>query len=298
MRDEAVGGVFVAAASVQFGLVVVFGKVATNRGLPVQSLLTIRFAIAAAVLAVGLLVTGNSLRAARGEGIKLVLLGSAGYGVEATLFFLAIARGTASAVTLLFFVYPVLVTLSSALLGARMPGALVAGSLASAVAGAALVIASSGRLDVTTSGIAFALGSAAMFTVYLLGIERMLQRTSSAVASMWVSAAAAAIIAVYAGASGTAQWPAGARQWWPVAGTGIFTCGAFFFLLAGLRRLGAVRTSIIAALEPLSTATLAILFLGEPLRPGTVGGGVLILAGAVAASVARGRKPEPETSVP
>jgi len=115
---------------------------------------------------------------------------------------------------------------------------------------------------------------------------------------MWVSAAAAAAIAVYAFAVRGAAVPQGARQWWPVVGTGVFTSGAFFALFAGLRRLGAVRTAIIAALEPLSTATLAVIFLGDPLRPGTIGGGVLILAGAVAASVARARRPEPETSVP
>jgi drug/metabolite transporter (DMT)-like permease len=59
-----------------------------------------------------------------------------------------------------------------------------------------------------------------------------------------------------------------------------------------------VRTAIIAALEPLSTATLAVLFLGDPLRAGTLAGGVLILVGAIAAGVARARRPEPETSVP
>jgi drug/metabolite transporter (DMT)-like permease len=298
MRDEALGGAFVAASSIQFALVVVLGKVATNRGLPVQSLLAIRFAIAAVVLVFGLAATRQTLRAARGEGWKLIVLGSAGYGVEATFFFLAIARGTASAVTLLFFVYPVIVAVSSAALGTRVPGALVAGSLVSAMAGAALVIVSSGRLDVTTTGIAFALGSAAMLSVYLLGIERTLRRTSSTVASMWVSASAAAIITVFAFSSGTAQWPAGARQWWPVIGTGVFTSGAFLCLIAGLRRLGAVRTSIIGALEPLATATLAIVFLGDPLRPGTVAGGALILAGAVSASIARGGTSKVEATVP
>src|SRR5512143_942990 len=115
MPEELLGGVFVALASVQFGLVVVLGKVATNRGMPVASLLSIRFGIAAVILGLGLIAARKPLRAARGEGIKLLVLGSIGYGVEATLFFLAIARGTASAVTLLFFVYPVIVTLLSAL---------------------------------------------------------------------------------------------------------------------------------------------------------------------------------------
>jgi drug/metabolite transporter (DMT)-like permease len=294
MRDEAFGGLFVALASLQFGLMVVLGKVSTNRGLPVQSLLAIRFGMAAAILAGGMAIARKPLRAARGEGVPLLLLGAAGYGVEATLFFLAIARGTASAVTLLFFVYPVVVTVISAALGMGLPGALVIGSLTSAVAGVALVVGSSGHLDVSGSGVAFALSSATIFALYLLGAERTLKRTSSAAASVWVSAAAAAAIAVYAWLSGTAQWPVGARQWWPVVGTGVFTAGAFFCLFAGLRRLGAVRTAIIAALEPFSAATLAIIFLGEPLRAGTIAGGALILVGAIAAGIARGGRRERE----
>jgi len=298
MPEEALGGLFVALASVQFGLVVVLGKVASNRGVPVESLLAIRFGIAAVLLAAALIATRKPLLAAPGEAVKLFALGALGYGVEATLFFLALARGTASAVTLLFFVYPVVVTVISAFAGVGIPGTLVVGSLSAAVAGVALVAGTSGRFDVSGAGIAFALASATMFALYLLGMERTLKRTSSAVASTWVSASAAIAIALYAIASGKAAWPHGAHQWWPVIGTGIFTCGAFFALFAGLRRLGAVRTAIIAALEPLSTATLAVIFLGDPLRPGTIGGGVLILAGAVAAGVARARRPEPETSVP
>lgn len=298
MPEEALGGLFVALASLQFGLVVVLGKVASNRGVPVGSLLAVRFGIAAVVLAAALIATRTPLAAAPGERTGLLLLGALGYGIEASFFFLALARGTASAVTLLFFVYPVIVTVVSAVSGAGIPGRLVVGSLGAALAGVALVVGTSGRLDISGAGIAFALGSAGMYTIYLLGIERTLHRTSSVVASMWVSAAASAAIALYAFALRGAAMPHGARQWWPVIGTGVFTSGAFFTLFAGIRRLGAIRTAIIAALEPFSTAALAVIFLGDPLRLGTVGGGVLILGGAVAAGIARGRSPEPETSVP
>src|SRR5439155_19387941 len=187
MPEEALGGLFVALASVQFGLVVVLGKVAPNRGVPLEPLLAIRFGIAAILLAAGLVATRASLLAARGERARLLVLGALGYGVEATLFFLALARGTASAVTLLFFVYPVIVTVVSALAGVGMPGALVVGSLGAAVAGVGLVVGTSGRFDVTGAGIAFALASATMFALYLLGMERTLRRTSSVVASTWIS---------------------------------------------------------------------------------------------------------------
>lgn len=296
MREDPFGGMFVALASLQFGGVVVLGKVVSRRGVPVSSMLAVRFAVAALIIGVALAAARRPIRPARGEGARLVLLGAIGYGGEAGLFFLAIAHGTASAVTLLFFVYPVLVTVFTALLSRRLPRALVVGSLAAAVAGSALVVASSGGLDITGAGIGFALGSATLFSLYLLGAERTLRRTTSTAGAMTVSASAAAALATAAIVT-RARLPAGPRELVPVIGMGIFTAGAFLCLFAGLRRVGAVRTSIIAALEPLSTATLAIAFLGEPLRIGVVLGGALVLSGSVAAGIAR-RPGEPEAFVP
>jgi drug/metabolite transporter (DMT)-like permease len=68
---------------------------------------------------------------------------------------------------------------------------------------------------------------------------------------------------------------------------GVASAGAFVCLLAGLQRIGAVRTAIVSATEPLSAAFLAYVFLDESVSPGTALGGALILAGAIVASVGR-----------
>lgn len=285
------GAFWVAVGSVLYGAVVVFGKVATDRGVAVPTMLGIRFAIAAGLLAAVLAVRGEPLRPARGEGWRIAGLGAAGYAIEAALFFLAVERGTATAVTLLFFTYPVIVTLLAVALGRGAPGWLIGGALAATVAGTVLVVLSSGEVDVTTAGIAFALGSAGVYSLYLLTIEGVLVRTSSLAGAMVVAASASAVLGGYAAAAGSG-WPDGWRGWGPLAGMGACTAGAFLAVLSGLRRIGAVRTAIVAALEPLATGVLAALFLDEPLRAGLVTGGTLILSGAVAASLAR-REPEP-----
>ncbi|HVL33544.1 MAG TPA: DMT family transporter [Actinomycetota bacterium] len=297
MRRETIGGGFIALSSLQFGAVVVLGKTITDT-MPVTWLLSIRFAIAAVVLALGSAAARLPLRPAPGEWRKLLILGAVGYGTEASLFFLAIARGTASAVTLLFFVYPVLVLLLSLALGRGAPGLLIGGSLGAAVAGTALVVGSSGGLDVSSAGIAFALTSACSYAIYLIGMEHVLHRTPSVVAAMWVSAAASVALGIVSAATGNVRLPDGAAEWLPVIGMGVFTAGAFFGLFAGLRLIGAVRTAIIAALEPLSTAVMAVIFLDESLRTGTLIGATLILGGATAASLARAHDAEPETQVP
>ncbi|HEX9236308.1 MAG TPA: DMT family transporter [Actinomycetota bacterium] len=291
------GGAFIVVASLQFGGVVVLGKIVTEHGLPVASFLAIRFTVAALLLFVALLGIGQPLIASPGERVPLTVLGMAGYAVEAGLFFAAVQHGSAAAVTLLFFTYPVWVALAALALGRGLPDWLLGAALFSAVGGAGLVILSSGGLDITTAGILFAFASAFTFAMYLTGADAVLKRTNSLTGAAWVSAAAGVALAVFAFSSGSAQWPAGLHQWAAVIGTAVFTAGAFVCLFAGLRRLGAVRTSIVAATEPLAASLLAVAFLNERLRPGTVGGGTLILAGAVAASLAR-REPPTEPPVP
>jgi len=294
-----VGGLFIVAASFQFGIVVVLGKILTRgpRALDVPTMLAVRFAFGAVLLLAVLAVLRRPALPARTERVPLALLAMFGYAVEASLFFLAATHGEAAAVTLLFFTYPILVTLGSMALGQGAPGWMIGASLLCALAGASLVILASGGLAITGLGVLFALGAATVYSGYLLGADRVLRRTDALAGAMWVSLFASLALAVVALVTGHAEVPRGLRQWAPLFGMGAATAGAFVCLFAGLRRLGPVRTAIVAATEPLSATVLAFLFLDEPIRAGVVGGGVLILAGAVTASLAR-VAPEAEPEVP
>lgn len=279
---------FILLTSLQFGSVVILGKIATRPGgLPVASLLAYRFAAAALLLAVALVAFRLPKAAAPGEGWRLGVLGMIGYAAEAAMFFASLRHGTAAAVTLLFFTYPVMVALFAFATGKGLPGWLLGGALVSVVAGAAIVAVGGGGVSVDGTGAALALGSALTISFYLVGAERVLEGTHSLTGATWVSASAAIGLFAYALVTSEATWPRGWHQWGPVLGMAAFTAGAFVCLFAGLRRLGVVRTSILSATEPLTATALAAVFLGEGVRAPTVMGGLLILAGAVAASLAR-----------
>lgn len=297
VASEAIGGLAAAASAFAFGTAVVLGVIATERGLPIPALLAVRFSVAAALVALVLLSLRRSLRAAPGEGLWLLLLGGVGYGAEAGFFYLALQEGTAAAVSLLFFTYPVWVTVLVALMGRGGPGLLVGLSLAAAVAGAALVVASSGGLDITLAGVLLSFAAAVTFAVYLILVDARLRRTPSLVASLWVTAGAAATLALFALVSGEGRLPNDRTEWWAVVGQGVVTSAAFLALFVGLRRLGPVRVSVVASLEPVATAILAYFVLQQAVRPLTAVGGALIVGAAAAAALARGRE-VPETTVP
>ena len=291
-RRDVAGGLLTAAAALVFGTIVTIGRSEGVRDVPVSALLGIRFATAAAVLAVVLGVARQPVRPLRGEWWRLVLLGALGYGVEAAFFFLALGRGTAATVTLLFYTYPVWVAVLSAVFGMGLPGILVGGALAAAVVGSGVVVASSGGLDITTLGILFALASAVTISFFLIGLETLVRRTSPLASSMWIALAASAGQAAFSLTTGV-RLPAWPAELVPILAMGGLTAAAFSLLFLGVRRLGAVRAAIISSLEPVAAAVLALVFLGETLRPGVLFGGLLILGGAIAASLARG-VPEPE----
>ena len=294
-RGETLGGALVGFASLLFGMVVIFGKQAENAGVAVPSMLALRFGAAAAILAAVLLVRRQPLAAARGERRWLVLLGAAGYAAESAFFFAALPHGTAAAVVLLFFTYPVFVTVASWALGRGAPSRLTLASLACAVGGAAVVVGTGSGLSIRLLGAAFALCSALLYTTYLVGADRFVRRTDPLTTSMWVAGAASAGLVVYALLSGQVTVPDGWRAWGPILGMATSTAAAFVCLMAGLRRIGPVRTAIVSATEPLAASLLAFWFLGESVRVGTAVGGVFILAGAITASVTRAAVPaEPQ----
>ena len=84
--------------------------------------------------------TGRPLMPEPGERRGLILAGIFGYGTESALYFSALNHGSAAAVTLLFYTYPVIVMLVSIAIERRAPARLLIAALLLAVVGSAIVV--------------------------------------------------------------------------------------------------------------------------------------------------------------
>jgi drug/metabolite transporter (DMT)-like permease len=296
-RRETIGGLLVGVSALQFGFVVLLGKFVRRHGLSVEAMLSIRFGLGALLLVAALIALRRPLLAAPGERAGLAILALIGYAVEATFFFTALGHGTVAAVTLLFFTYPVLVTLGTWAIGRGTPPRQTLLALGCALVGSAIVVGTGAGLQIETLGVVLALASATTFTGYLIGADAVLRRTNALTSAMWVSAGASIGLFLYASAIGHWRLPAGSHEWFPLLGMGLASAGAFVCLMEGIQRIGAVRTAIVSALEPLAAATLAWMFLGEDVTWGIALGGTLILVAAVTASLARAATPQ-EQQIP
>jgi drug/metabolite transporter (DMT)-like permease len=286
-RNDLLGGLSAAASAILFGAIIIWGRFVLERGIPVETMLSIRFAIGARVLTGAIFVRRRPVLAEPGERLRLVLLSLFGYAIEASIYFTATQHGTVASVTLLFFLYPVFVTMWAWAFGGRLPARLTIIALLCAVGGAAIVVGTGTGLAIDGVGVVLAITTAFTYSAYLTGADLLIKRTNALTSAMWVSAFASLGLFVFANAVGHWQVPSGAAEWGPLVGMGLASGAAFFFLMEALNRIGAVRTAIISAMEPLAAAVLGLTFLDESVTVGVAVGGLLILAGSVLASLAR-----------
>ena len=285
-RGELIGSALSVAMAALFAAVVILGSKVQAGGPPFVTL-AIRFGGQSVLLLALAVALGRPGFPAPGERMALAVAGMLGYGTEAALYFSALNHGSAAAITLLFYTYPVWVMLVTIGLDRRAPPVALFAALALAIAGSAVVVlGGAGQADVEPIGIALALATSLAYTAYLVGTDRHVRRTDPVTAAGWLGAGAATSNLVFAFVAGALVVPAGATT---VRLTAIvlISAGAFATMLAGLQRVGAVRNAIIGVLEPLTVAVLASIFLDQPITATVAAGGALILFGAVIASVVR-----------
>lgn len=262
-----------------YGVTVVIGRTLARGGMAPATALGVRFAIAAAVLAV-LLRVRRAEPVARGRVLRILALGAIGYAGQSSLFYLSLQRGTAATSVLLFYAYPALVCVIGWLaLGEPRPARRTALALGLSAAGTATVAATSGPLTASALGVACALGSALVFALYLLAGQR-LGGNVDAMTTAALVAAGAALACLGQGAL-THDLQAPAHEWTLLITYGLFTAAAFTLTFAALAQLGARHTSVVMTLEAVFTVALAALLLGESLGPAQLAGGACVLAATV-----------------
>jgi drug/metabolite transporter (DMT)-like permease len=173
-RDRAIGRVEILLSAVGYGFIGIFGKRAFASGLEPGEFLTLRFALAASLLWIFVLVARpRDARIGRRQLLSCVGLGVFGYALFTTLYFNALEGLSASLTSLLLYTFPVIVTVAAWALFKEPIG--WRRGLALPVVSAGLVLLLWGNLAVTNWGaVAFALAAAVFYSIYILASSRLL----------------------------------------------------------------------------------------------------------------------------
>ncbi|MHB8294108.1 MAG: DMT family transporter [Acidimicrobiales bacterium] len=222
----------------------------------------------------------------RAAPVLLTVMG-VGLGAYQALYFVAVAdAGVSVATTISIGLAPVLITAWDAVRSRRPPTPSTVATLAVAACGLALV--TMGATSATTAspepvvGLLSALASGVGYAVTTVLSRRAAATIGPLPLTTITTAVGAGALVPLSAASGLG-FRVGVAPVLELAYLGPMTTAlAFALFYLGLRTTPAGTASMITLLEPLVAAALATAALGEPLRGGTVAGGVLLL-GAVAA---------------
>lgn len=272
-----------------FATLGVFGRLAADAGAGVVTTLLARFAIAAALFALLIRLTGRGrTRPPRRVVLIALALGAGGYSLQSGLYFAAIGRLDVSLVSLLLYTYPAFVTLAALALGRAAPSLRTGVALTVASAGLVLVLLAAGTGAFDLAGALIALGASLTYTSYILVSDRIVDDVDPLVLSALVLTGAAFSFGVTGALTGSLDFALAPEAWlWIVLIAVVSTVVAVSCFFAGLRRVGPSEAAILSTFEPVVTVTLAFLVLGERLAPLQLAGGALVLGAVIVLQVRR-----------
>ncbi len=160
------------------------------------------------------------------------------------------------------------------------------GGAALAFGGVALLLLSSARRVPPTEGNPvfgdwLALLTACFYASYQLTMKRYRRARSAPVLMFWASAVAAVCLLPLAWLHPAPFWPAnGWSGWWPLIGIGVLSHACGQGLIAyGLGGVPASLASVVLLVQPVTTAVLGVIILGQPLVMWQAIGGLAVVAG-------------------
>ena len=271
------GVLLIIVSAVSFGTLAVLAPIAYRAGTDPISLLFLRFAIAAAVMAV--VISARRVDLPRGKLLlSLLLLGGLGYVTQSLVYFTALSMASAGLLALVLYLYPALVALLAVVVLKEPITRPKLIALGLALIGTVFTIGPSG--GGRSLGIVLALTAALLYAIYIVAGDTVMRQASALPATTVIMVAAAVVYSGIVAIRGFKS-PSTTLGWGAIFATAIISIVAIGTFLAGLERVGSTNAAVLSTVEPLVVVLLAALFLGEAIQPLRLAGGLCILVTVV-----------------
>ena len=280
MNNQVKGYACAAAAAVSYGLNPLCALFLYQDGLTAGSVLFYRFAFAAALLALLLLVQRKSFRVTAHEAAVLAVLGLL-FAVSSITYFVSfhyIAAGVASTIV---FMYPVMVALIMALFFHERLTRPMLAAIVLTLGGIGLLYRGDGSGSLSPAGVGLALVSALTYALYIIVVNRSRLVMSGVKLTFYALLVCLAGIALFALCSGEPLQPLpSAHAWFFALLLGLVpTVVSLVTMAVAIRCIGSTPTAVMGALEPVTALAVGTLVFSEPFGASQAAGvGAILLA--------------------
>jgi drug/metabolite transporter (DMT)-like permease len=282
---EMQGYVLITVASILWGTLGILAKLSFEHGVLPETLIALRLVISFATLSVVLaLFSKDSFKVKKTDALLFLIFGVFATALQRISYFYAVDLTTATVAAILFYTYPVFVTISASFFLKEKITSRELLAIILAISGAALVVRAydASSLKVNLVGIIFGLLSSLLFTLYFMITKKLRNRYASWTLTLYGDGIGLLTLTPVISLS-IPQIMNFPLQLWLL----IFTIAWIPSLLAyllysyALKYVKASKGSILSVIEPLSAALFSTIFIGESLENPQIIGIALALMGVV-----------------
>lgn len=288
------GQVFALAAAACFGTLGIFSKLYYDHGGEPFSLLVLRLVGTTLVLGAVVCARGRP-QASRRVVFAAFVLGAFQLGANVALLE-GFDRAPAGLVVLLFYVYPLVVTLAAAVLLGEGLGAMRLVVVALGLGGVALSVGI--PESAARAGIVLGLIAGVCTAGFIVGGRRLMAHGLAPLELVAIGYAGPALALIVASPFRDFAVPSDAKGWSSAVGLVVIaSIAALLLFYTAVHLIGAARASLLATAEPLVAVLLAYAVLDERLATTQLLGGALIVAAVVLLNVPGLNRPSGTPSI-
>lgn len=283
MRE--IGILQILLSGICFGFLGLFGKYAFKIGMTPGELLSIRYSLAGLIMASVYLFWGTRFfKLEFKHFIYSVLLGVFGYAVFSSFYFMALEGVSASLTVLLLYTYPLFVSVFAFLFFKENPS------------WAALILSFLGLVGLVWGEwaaesviyIVYGLASAFFYSLYVIISGQLLKNTNPLSTSLYMQLGTGLSLALVTFQDFSRPYHLISTHF-TFLFVMAFVCSvlAMTLFLFGLQKLKSSEASLLSMSEPISGVVIAVIFLGEVIKPVQILGGLAVCAGLYLAARSR-----------
>lgn len=283
LRDETKGTILVALSGMLYGLIGYLGTKLFNDDFSVEAMLFWRFLVAAIWMLSGSLFSLRTRFANVGSPaalFKITMFGAVTYSCASAFYFQASKHIGTGIAMVIFFSFPVFVTLFAWLSKSWHMNRHALISLIAVMIGLFCLRGSGEASD--KIGIIFAVMASLSYAVYVFGSRYTVTNLDSRLMTFFICFASAVVFGVISLVTKTFMFPHNWQSWVYIGTIGILaTALPIQLLLDGLKYISPIKASVLSVLEPVVTVLLGFWLLHEHLTLVQSIGVVIVLLGAL-----------------